>query len=390
MHNGTENIKTYKKNIIMKRLYIITILIILIQTVGESQPCPEGIVFTSQIQIDNFLVNYPNCTGIEGSVIIEGEDIENLNGLINLVSIGGSLIINGENGLTNFVELNNLTSIGEGLIITLNNSLNSLAGLGNLNYLGALIMRNNGGIINLVEFNYLTSIEGDLWIESCPSLISVEGLDNLHSVGGKLVLSGLNNLSNLSGLLNLEGVGGLISISSNESLISIQELENLININGILEISNNDSLVSLSGLENINSDSISELRIYGNSILSTCEILSVCNYISNQNGDIYIYNNATGCNNETEVFDACYTSIPIQDKGTHTLIYPNPVNNEILFSCNMDKIEKDIIIYNQIGQRVLYKENVLRKLDLSILEKGIYIIEIRTMEKIIRKRIIKE
>ncbi len=57
-----------------------------------SQPClPSGITFSTQDQIDNFSINYPNCTEIEGYVLIEGSNITNLDGLEVLTSLGSDL-----------------------------------------------------------------------------------------------------------------------------------------------------------------------------------------------------------------------------------------------------------------------------------------------------------
>jgi len=59
-----------------------------------AQPClPEGIVFETQEQIDNFQTNYPNCTVIEGNVAICGNDITNLTGLNVLTAIDSNLLI---------------------------------------------------------------------------------------------------------------------------------------------------------------------------------------------------------------------------------------------------------------------------------------------------------
>ena len=52
---------------------------------------PEGITFSTQEEIDNFQINYPYCTEIEGDVIIEGDEITNLDGLSVLNSISGFL-----------------------------------------------------------------------------------------------------------------------------------------------------------------------------------------------------------------------------------------------------------------------------------------------------------
>ncbi len=49
--------------------------------------------FNTQSEIDDFQANYPDCTDLEGNVVIRGDDITNLNGLQVLTSIGGSLYI---------------------------------------------------------------------------------------------------------------------------------------------------------------------------------------------------------------------------------------------------------------------------------------------------------
>ncbi|MDB4303640.1 hypothetical protein N9934_02500 [Desulfosarcina sp.] len=66
----------------MRKLSIILANLLFYQLILISQPCLlEGITFSTQEQIDNFQTNYPNCTEIEGGVLIEGNDITNLEGL---------------------------------------------------------------------------------------------------------------------------------------------------------------------------------------------------------------------------------------------------------------------------------------------------------------------
>jgi len=99
----------------MKKL-LYQVLFLLISSTSFSQSClPEGIIFTSQAQIDSFQVNYPNCTEIEGEVEIGTDsvnnDITNLNGLIVLTSIRGSLWIHNNDFLPSLSGLNNLVTI---------------------------------------------------------------------------------------------------------------------------------------------------------------------------------------------------------------------------------------------------------------------------------------
>ena len=118
----------------MKTQILITVsLLIFTSNLFSQTSClPEGIAFYSQEQIDNFQINYPGCTEIEGYVTIFGDDINNLQGLDVLTSIGGFVSIIWNNSLTSLTGLEGLTSIGGDLSIHDNYSLPSLIGLENI------------------------------------------------------------------------------------------------------------------------------------------------------------------------------------------------------------------------------------------------------------------
>jgi hypothetical protein len=76
----------------MKKLILLIAAVAISHSLAFSQPClPEGINFTTQEQIDNFQSNYPGCTDIMGTVLIEGNNITNLDGLNGITVIGGYL-----------------------------------------------------------------------------------------------------------------------------------------------------------------------------------------------------------------------------------------------------------------------------------------------------------
>jgi len=53
----------------MKRIYLITLALIFFSTYLSAQTClPQGINFYTQAQLDNFALNYPDCTEIRGDV----------------------------------------------------------------------------------------------------------------------------------------------------------------------------------------------------------------------------------------------------------------------------------------------------------------------------------
>jgi len=381
---------------------------------GITLPClPYGnYYFYTQSEIDDFQVNYPGCTELEGNVVIYGDDITNLNGLYvltsiggnlriinndaltsltgldNLTSIGGDLVIGDYNGgnpaLTSLSGLDNLTSIGGDLDIYNNSALTSLTGLDNLTSIGGgLQIRNNDALTSLTGLDNMTSIWEDIEIDSNPALINLTGLDNLTSIGGNLWIDDNDALTSLTGLDNLTSIGGALLINYNDSLTSLTGLSNLVSIGGDLGIYRNDALTSLTGLEGLTtiSGSLSigtnfygyilgntsltsltgldhvisiggDLEIIGNYSLSTCEVESICNYLASPNGAISIYDNAPGCNSQEEVQQACPTiSVEELEPTGQLCLFPNPFSNSVTIEYKLAYPGiTEINIYNQIGQ----------------------------------------
>src|SRR5210317_1493582 len=110
------------------RLLVIAILILHIATGQSIAQCPDYLSLNTQQDVDDFPINYPNCTEIDGFVHLYGEDISNLNGLQSLTSIGGYVSINWTS-LTDLSGLDNLISIGGYLVIVQNDLLTNLTGL---------------------------------------------------------------------------------------------------------------------------------------------------------------------------------------------------------------------------------------------------------------------
>ncbi|MCB2222374.1 MAG: T9SS type A sorting domain-containing protein, partial [Bacteroidetes bacterium] len=169
----------------------------------ESHCLFNGIVFSTQEQVDNFQINYPGCNKIEGDVVIKGgNNISNLNGLAGLTFIGGDL------------------SIGKWVAGHVNYILNDISGLSNLK-----------------------SVAGNLTIAQNHVLSDLTGLDSLVSIGGMLHVRANASLSNLTGLQNINSgsISNLI-IKQNTSLseCAIESIcDYLAAPNGSVTISNN-------------------------------------------------------------------------------------------------------------------------------------------------------
>ena len=211
---------------------------------------------------------------------------------------------------------------------------------------------------------------------------------NCTEIEGVVTISGID-ITNLNGLNVLTSIGGYLSIWNNAALTSLTGLDNLTSVGGNLYIEDNDALTSLTGLDNIDANTISELRIIDNSSLSTCEVQSVCDYLANPSGTIEINNNATGCNTQAEVEAACEAiGLPDIIFESELSIYPNPATERLTISSKDGLKIAEIVIYNQIGQKVLHHKPVTQPIDVSMLQPGRYIIEVNSQDLKIREKLI--
>ncbi len=327
----------------MKKLVILLVLMVSINGTNAQGCLPSGITFSTQQQIDNFQASYPGCTIIEGSATISGGDIVNLSGLNVLTAVEGTFSISYNPVLINLTGLEMLGEVGNSFIIG-----------------------NNGDLQSLSALESLTNIGYDFKIGNNPNLTSI-------------VTSG-----------QLQQVYGFLEIHSNTSLSSLAGFESLLSV-GALSIISNPLLSNIDGLENIDGSSMISLEISYNPNLSVCDIQSICDYLARPGAIVNIENNAPGCNNPEEVEVACdlvsVESIGFEDDY---LLFPNPAGKTITISGNNVKAIREIVIYNQTGQKVLQSKPVNNTLDISKLRPGMYIIELVTDQGIVREKLMVE
>ena len=364
-----------------KQMALIFIDSLLMPPLLPSTNClPEGITFSTQEEIDNFHINHPNCTEIEGDVQIEGDEITNLNGLNVLTGIGGRLRFYTCTALQDFTGLENLTTIGGDLIIYVWPS-------------------NTTSLTTLSGMNNLISVGGALEVTGTDVLINLSGLENLTTIGENIEIGGNEALSNLTGLNNLTSIGGDIWIGENTALTSLTGLENLTTIGGSLEIFDNDALTSLVGIEHVEAASINSLSISYNSLLSACAVQSVCDYLIIPGSNVDIYDNAPGCNSQQEVEDACdsITFVKNEIVKPDLTISPNPIDDLSLLSVNIrSKSSVEVCIYNTTGICLrnwqfpfMQSGQTDLKLDLKDLPAGVYFCRVQIGNEMVTKKIIK-
>ncbi|MFK7806742.1 MAG: T9SS type A sorting domain-containing protein [Saprospiraceae bacterium] len=259
--------------------YIIALLIIASGAIGYSQcPTEDNLELLTQEQINNILNEYPNCTNYSGDITLDISSTSQnvyLNGLQNLISIGGSLTINYCNSLYNLNSLENLTSVGGDLIIEYNPNIQNIEGLESLSTIGGnLSIRHNTNLKNLNGLENLNQIGGGLSIygnndlENLNSLVNIStlqylgislnhslltlnGINSLISIEGDFLLRNNNELEEITALSNLEVVNGDLWIRDNDNLQTLVGLENMTSVSEGLWIEDNSTLLNLNGLDNL-------------------------------------------------------------------------------------------------------------------------------------------
>jgi hypothetical protein len=346
--------------IIMKHLFLLPAF--LFHIILYSQGClPEGITFTTQEQIDNFQINYPGCTEIEGDVkIIFGLDITNLSGLSPISSIGDSLCIFLNPFLSSLSGLESLTSIGGSLIIGNdwggNQELNSIASIHNLSYIGEGInIRGNPLLTSLEGLENITSIPGSLSISLNENLFDLNGLNNLEEVAGDVIIQH-SKFTDFNGMDNLNLIGHDFILYSNDSLLNFNGLNNLTTIDGEVTIDGNQSLVNFTGLEGLSFVG-SDFYLNDNESLQDFNGLSNLVFIG---GYFNIFNNP--------IFCTCNGINSLVKIGTFLRIHNNPsltslqslgsmnlvdgftisFNNSLTTLAGLDNINADSLFYFEI------------------------------------------
>jgi len=276
----------------MKRLFIFSLLILSLLNLHSQDCLPDGIIFTTQAQIDSFPVDYPDCSRIGGDVKIIGEDITNLDSLKQLSYIGGSLYI-GSNLyqsnplLTDISGLSNLDSIGVSLSIIANpllQDLNALTGVvkmdGSLTIINNASLENINGVQNISSAgisqlsifrnpvlslcdlsnvcSFLSSPSGKVTVyanaEGCESPVDIA---NRCGIQLSCLPYGDYNFTKQSQLDDFQSDYGIcdtlfgnVNIRG-EDITNLSGLTNVETIVGTLSISGNPRLKSLDGLENL-------------------------------------------------------------------------------------------------------------------------------------------
>lgn len=335
--------------------------------------CPTvDIVFTTQAQVNQFSILYPNCHRIKTNISITESNIVFLDSLYKIDTIDFALTIRQNNVLRSLEGLHNLKLIQDLGIIS-NQLIADLKGLRSLkNASNGFSIDNMGGLIDLTGLESLENTR-QLAIVNCNKLSNLKGLSALKStstfiIRSNMVLQSLNgvntaktfgdhfNISNNPNLLefpnfinmtqvynfnitgnprlkSLKGLEALntswfFTITANDSLANLDAISNLKTINFYAKLENNKSLTQINGLANVDVVALDSLIIINNPKLSMCNNKMTCGFIAVPSNILRVSNNAPLCADRAAISAQCNlvgnTDYTLSNKIN---IYPNPIGD---------------------------------------------------------------
>lgn len=271
----------------MKTTFLTTLAVLLSYFSAQGQSClPNGISFQYQDEVDHFRTDYPGCKVIEGDVSIGNGFISNLDSLLGLTAINGSLYFGSTSASLDLHGLDSLQFIGQAFWLS-NAQFTGFNGLKSLKTIGGDIrIYGSPMLTDLTGLESITSVGGDLVFRQNEKLESFAGLSQLTAIGGKIDISQNIALTHLGGLNNIASVQG-ISVSDNPVLADLHGLESITMLNGDAIIEGNAALTTLAGLNNLTAVS-GNVSVNTNNVLAD---LSGLNALSSA-GELHILNNA--------------------------------------------------------------------------------------------------
>ena len=173
-------------------------------------------------------------------------------------------------------------------------------------YEGNVILRSQDMVDDFGDHNY-TEITGDLEISydinhpEWEPINNLEKLGSLTTIGGRLLMYGLDNLNSDDVLVNFSSIGGDIEIIGG-NMTSLAFLKGIIAYNGSLLISNISTLQSLDGLENCTEINGNLIIAYNPNLTDIDALTNLTSVIGRLNIDFNdVLSNLNGLSRLTEV-----------------------------------------------------------------------------------------
>lgn len=363
-------------------LFLSFFLLITVKT--NAQGClPDGLLISSQSEIDQFQTNYSGCTKIIGDLTVFGANIINLNGLSSIQTIGGNLTVDATN-CTSLQGLQNLVQVGGNVYFPNNPEISNLTGLTKLKKIGGeLDVSYSSKFINFSGLNAIEQIGGALRAYKNELMTDISNLTAVDSLGGFNVFMN-PEMTSMSGLVNLKVVTGSFNCSENNMLANFNQLSNLEKIGDSFILNANPILTSLSGFQGMTSITTNNSpEIIDNLLLTNCSFPAMCSYLSH-GGVITLSGNGSGCNSAVDVISSCTTT------NVSTREIPNFIIQQIgkQLIVKSDKPIKTIVLRNMSGAEILRSKKNSVSLDTKNIHHGVYFVDVDIENQNIVKKIV--
>ena len=275
--------------------------------------CPPGsVTLHTQAEVNQFIIDYPNCTEILGNLQIggSGSNIVNLNGLSNITIVHGNMAVFEADQLQNLAGLN------------------------------------------------LTQVNDFLEFYDNPQLLNVDGLSSLTQVGGPLGFSGNSVLQNLNGLSSITAINGDLALIDNPALTDISGLSNI----------NPATIADIAGYGLYIEDN---LLLQVCHLPNLCAYLA--NPAATHPRTIT--GNAGDCISEPAVKSACTVSLDEQDNAV-LVVFPNPVKDILTlnYTKNIQYVSVINMLGQTLSTKTADAPAV--QLDMSALPAGTYMVKV--------------
>ena len=272
------------------------------------------------------LGDFPELQSIGGYFSVSNNDkLTDLGDFTNLQFIGKFFIVNNNDKLTTLGDFPNLQSIGGDFGVYANDQLTDLGDFTNLQFIGEFFsVSNNDKLTTLGDFPDLQTIGEIFIVNNNDKLTDLGDFPVLRTIGRGFSVSSNGKLTTLGDFSVLQTIGGSFNVYNNDKLTTLGDFPDLQTIGEFFIVENNDSLTTLGNFPVLTSIGIGSVNVpslnnnYTRNVSMVVEenpVLSDCYYVLTDflpggthavSGEIYINNNANGCNSQNGIINTVY------------------------------------------------------------------------------------
>jgi len=323
--------------------------------------------------------------------IRENAGLTSLRGLNNIDSVGGNMIIDRNSELTSFTGLDNIKSLGGALYIYENIRLNSLAGLDNIKKINGFIYIADNDVMNNISdirnIDPATVKSTDQNWKKDLNIFNNKGLSECA-----MNLCSFLTYPNLTTDIHDNG-NSCSDVTVMRDACTPPACSQLTDpVNGTMDVKTNSN-ISWTAVAGAAGYWLQVGTTSGGNDIFDADMQQATTWDPPADFDggttIYVtvmpYNSAhllATCSEESFTVEAVATGITDTEDGSGIKLYPNPAQNTLYLSYDKDAVSNSenfrIEIYSATGQKVKVINHLTDKIDISGLNKGIYLISFIT------------